>query len=249
MLVGNMKESVAQKLIEGTRDGYDTIAAHFSQTRQAPWPEVQNLIDLYLHPTDKILDVGCGNGRVADLTDKIKADYTGLDLSGELIAIARKLHPQQQFVVGNMMHTDFADNTFDAIMMIASFCHIPSKAHRIQTLQEMSRITKPGGILMMTNWNKYQWRFAGLRARSLLNLLRGRNQLDYGDMLVPWKNQQRGVITQRYYHFFTAREMIRLARAANLTLIDQYYETQGTHRGKHGAANMVTVLQKPELTA
>lgn len=240
-----MQQVQADALLKETEQGYNHIASHFSSTRQAPWSEVQNLVDQYIHPGQEILDVGCGNGRVANLADKIKAHYTGIDLSSELIAIARTQHPEATFVVSNMMHTPFANNSFDHVMMIASFHHIPSRAYRLQTIQEMARITKPGGMILMTNWNKYQWRFAKIRLQFGWQLLT-KPVMDRGDVLIPWRNQERKTITNRYYHFFTAGELRRLARAANLTIVDQYYETQGTRRGKYGAANSVTVLGKPD---
>jgi len=238
-----MNQTLADQLLRDTQNGYDAIAEHFSKTRQAPWPEVQNLITLYMHPGDTILDVGCGNGRVADLTNTIKASYTGLDMSPELIRIAKTLHPNDTFVVGNMMHTTFADNTFDHVIMVASLHHVPSSAYRLQTLREMARITKPGGMIMMTNWNMYQWRFFWLRLRFGLGRLLLRHRMDRGDVLVPWYTQHRQQLANRYYHMFTARELRGLARKAQLEVIDHYYETKGQQLPQYGAANLVTVLQ------
>jgi ubiquinone/menaquinone biosynthesis C-methylase UbiE len=241
-----MDVKLADRLFTETEQGYDRIAGHFSSTRQAPWAEVQNLIDQYVQPGQEILDVGCGNGRVADLSDKIKAHYTGVDLSSALIGIARVQHPDATFHVSNMMHTPFADNQFDHVLLIASFHHVPSREYRLATLTEMKRIVKPGGMIMMTNWNKYQVRFIRLRMQFLWNLLTEKTRMDYGDVLVPWRNQTGTSLADRYYHLFTARELTGLAKKADLNVIDQYYETQGTRKTKHGAANIVTVLQKPE---
>jgi ubiquinone/menaquinone biosynthesis C-methylase UbiE len=241
-----MDNQIAQQLFTQTREGYDAIAEHFAQTRQAPWREVQNLMEQYVHPGDRLLDLGCGNGRVADLANTIKADYTGLDISERLIHIAKQQHPNGRFYVGNMMHTDFPNTYFDQVFLVASFHHIPSRQYRLQTLKEIARITKPGGMIMMTNWNFYQWRFFTTRMRFAIKRLTFRHRMDIDDLLIPWYDQNKQLITNRYYHVFTKRDIARIAKRAGLQVVDHYYETGGQRLPRYRAANLVSILQKPE---
>jgi trans-aconitate methyltransferase len=49
----------------GVHHTYDRIAAHFAQTREYPWPEVESFLDG--RTAEVALDLGCGNGRHAEL--------------------------------------------------------------------------------------------------------------------------------------------------------------------------------------
>ena len=52
---------------------------------------------------DRILDAGCGWGRLLDLMpDAWVGDYTGIDLSPEFIDLAREEHPDKNFLVGDL---------------------------------------------------------------------------------------------------------------------------------------------------
>lgn len=237
---------LAQQLFQQTQEGYDRIAGHFAQTRQAPWREVQVLLEQYVHAGDSLLDIGCGNGRVADLANTIKADYIGIDISKELIDLAIQQHPQNTFHVGSMLQTDFTVDSFDHAILVASFHHIPSDTYRLEALQEIRRITKPHGMIMMLNWNLHQWHFFTKRLRANAHKLLQQHEMDWDDLLVPWKNAQGDTIIERYYHAFTIKEIHRLAKDADLDVVEQYYETNGQRLPRYKAYNLVSILQKPE---
>lgn len=239
-----MDETTAQQLLEQVKADYDIIAEHFSYTRSRQWYEVAYLIEQYIQPGQQVLDLGCGNGRVADLVHEIKALYTGMDVSAGLIECARKLHPKDNFYVGSMQHTGFPDHTFDHTLMIASFHHIPGTELRIQTLQEAKRITKPGGFIMMTNWNLHQLMFRKKRWLTNMQKLFGRHARDWNDLLIPWKDKNRNVKALRYYHGFTMREIEHLAKRTRLSIVDQYYETNGLHVPRYKAKNLVSILRQ-----
>lgn len=238
-----MNNQVAQQLLQQVQQDYNAIAEHFSYTRSSQWYEVSFLIEQYITPGQLVLDLGCGNGRVADLVNEIKADYIGIDVSEGLIAQAHKLHPNNTFKVSSMLEIDEPDATFDHTVMIASFHHIPSEALRLQVLNEVKRVTKPGGYIIMTNWNLHQRRFWKLRYTFLLQKWLGKHQMDRNDVLIPWRNQKRELQANRYYHGFTMREMKELAQQTSLQIIDQYYETHGVHLPRWKGQNLVSVLQ------
>lgn len=237
-----MKKRVADSLLGQVQADYNLIAEHFSQTRNRQWYEVSFLVHQYMKAGERILDLGCGNGRIAEVIDEIKGQYVGMDVSSKLVEQAQKLHPNQEFVVGSMMQLPFEDASFDHVMMIASFHHIPSRAYRAQVLKEVRRILKPGGFLIMTNWNLHQLKFLPLRWKFNLQTLLRQNEMDWNDTLVPWKNAQREIKAQRYYHGFTRPELRRLARMTNFSIVDQYYETDGMHLARFKAHNLVSVF-------
>lgn len=240
-----MHHEIAQQLLDQVKNDYDTIALHFSHTRMNQWYEVSYLIEQYIRPGQSVLDLGCGNGRVADAVNEIKATYTGMDVSPALIARAQQLRPQNTFAVGSMLHTGYDDASFDHVLLIASLHHVPSHELRKAALAEAARVLRPGGTILMTNWNLHQWSFLWRRWRTNIQKILRQHNRDWNDLLIPWYDQQGHLLAQRYYHCFTTRELRRLAAVTNLDLIDQYYESHGMHLSRWSGRNVVTVLQKP----
>lgn len=198
-----MLETFAKKIMQKTVADYDRIAVHFASTRQQPWPEFQEL-KKYLKPGYQVLDVGCGNGRLAEIVQKNNC-YIGVDTAKKLLAIARQRYPQCQFINASMLQLPFPDNSFDLVCAIASLQHIPSAAYRQQALQEMARVCRPGGILFMTNWNLAQAKYQRYRAPQV-------EGYDDSDWLIPWKNDRGEILAQRYYHGFSLDEIDRLLK-------------------------------------
>lgn len=211
---------------------YDAIAEPFAVSRQKPWSELGSLKTLIQSVVKtqnfaSLLDVGCGNGRVAEIAQQCKVEYTGLDVSEKLIQLAREKYPNESFVVGSMLNLPFLDEQFDIVIAIASLQHIPSQKLRLQTLKELYRVTKPNGILFMLNWNLYQPRWEKYFVQD--------SAYDPGDALIPWKDSQGKILAQRYYHGFKLDELKQLLQASGWQLTEQYYS-------KH---NIVTVANKP----
>jgi hypothetical protein len=95
----------------------------------------------------------------------------------------------------------------------------------------------------MTNWNLHQWRFLRLRWKYNLRGLFRQHEMDWNDVRVPWYDQERHLLAQRYYHAFTIGEMKHLAKSAGLQVVDQYYETNGLHVPRRKGQNLVTILR------
>ncbi|PJB09259.1 hypothetical protein CO121_00925, partial [bacterium (Candidatus Gribaldobacteria) CG_4_9_14_3_um_filter_36_15] len=161
-----MKKEYAEQLLKKTKEGYDEIAEEFSTTREEVWEEMSFLFNDYVIPGDKILDLGCGNGRFFELLEDKDIDYIGVDFSQKLIEIARKkyLHPPQvfakqkfgrariKFQKADALNLPFPNNYFDKIYSIAVLHHIPSKQLRLQFLKEARRVLKLNGLLILTVW-------------------------------------------------------------------------------------------------
>ena len=69
---------------------------------------------LELKRSDKLLDVGCGNGFYLDLFD---CDVTGIDPSEELITKYKGSH---QVLLGNAENLDFPEKSFDIVISLTS---------------------------------------------------------------------------------------------------------------------------------
>jgi ubiquinone/menaquinone biosynthesis C-methylase UbiE len=95
----------------------------------------------------KVLDIGCGPGQFSNyLTEKGFA-VEGVDVSDEMLAIARAKVPDVSFKKMDMRKLTFADHTFDGILAAYSVIHIPTP-ELPSVLSEMKRILKPGGCAL-----------------------------------------------------------------------------------------------------
>lgn len=96
-----------------------------------------------------LLDVGCGPGYVSATAAERGAIPTGLDFSGEMIAIAQKMFPRIEFRQGDAQNLPFADATFDRVLANFALLHVgnPERA-----CTEAYRVLKPGGRFAFTVW-------------------------------------------------------------------------------------------------
>jgi len=235
-----MKEETAEQLIEQTRGAYAAIAEDFSRTRARLWPAL-DLFKNYIKENDKILDIGCGNGRLINLIKDKKVDYRGIDYSAPLIDIAKENFPDYKFEVGNILNLDFPENYFDDILLIAVLHHIPSAKLREKAINNMYRILKPGGYVLMTNWNLWQARF--LQYHIKYNWLRHTKKvdLDENDILREWGKTG----NYRYVHAFTKIELDELgAKAGFETVKNIYVEYDGKETNFLHGKNILTVWKK-----
>ena len=205
-----MEKEYALYLLKKTKEDYNLIADDFSRTRSSIWPETKFLFDKYLIPGEKILDLGCGNGRYFECLKEKKTEYFGVDNSEGLIKIAKSRYPQADFQTSDALNLPFPADFFDKLVGIAVFHHIPSEEFRIRFLKEAKRVLKPGGILILTVWNFREAKEFFLYFKFIILKLLG-SKLDLGDFLEPW-----GKKALRYYHYFSKKELIRLTEKAEL---------------------------------
>ncbi|MFA5197461.1 MAG: methyltransferase domain-containing protein [Patescibacteria group bacterium] len=221
-----MDKKLAQNLVNKTRDDYNKVADHFSSTRYAfNWSRVAKTIEkMQIKPGSKVLDLGCGNGRVIDVLKKYSVVYTGLDISKNLIKLAQKKYPEERFIVGDLLKTPFSDKEFDCVLSLATLHHIPSSEQRLNALKEIYRILKPGGTTLVTVW--YFWDDPAFKKQidqETLAQKAGKSRLDYGDFLKPWKDSKGNILIERYFHAWEKSEMkelLEITGFCNIRLID-----------------------------
>lgn len=207
-----MKKEYAERLLKKTKEGYNKIAEEFSITREKILDEISFLFDDYVIPGDKILDLGCGNGRFFELLEDKDINYIGVDFSEKLIEIAKKKYPKVKFQVADALNLPFPNNYFDKIYSIAVLHHIPSREFRQQFLKEARRILKPKGLLILTVWkpkSKKNWSL--FLKYTTLKLI---GKLERGDVFQSW-----GKKMERYFHLFSIEELSGLASEAKFKII------------------------------
>jgi SAM-dependent methyltransferase len=109
-----------------------------------------------LSSAEKILDFGCGWGRVIRffLKDLEPSRIWGSDPVPEMIELCKQHNSWCNFQETNTYPpTSFADNSFDLIYSFSVFSHLAEHFH-LNILSEILRILKPGGIYMTTTRNR-----------------------------------------------------------------------------------------------
>jgi MPBQ/MSBQ methyltransferase len=102
-----------------------------------------------------VLDVGCGIGGSSRILGR---DYgfavTGITISPQQVQRAQELTPKElnvQFRVDDAMALSYPDASFDVVWSIEAGPHMPDKA---VFAKELMRVLKPGGMLVVADWNQ-----------------------------------------------------------------------------------------------
>lgn len=211
-----MNKATAQKIIRENLEAYNKIASHYSNTRRIVHRDLEELCSL-ASKNEKILDSGCGDGRLFPIFAKLNIQYTGLDFSHELIKIAQNNYPQGNFVFGDFIKTDFPKASFDKIFSISVMHHIPSKELHLSYLKEQFRLLKPKGKLIGRIWKLWQRKniFSLFFKKFISNKEKG---LEFFDIFLPWKNSESKIITQRFIHCFRQKEIEKLLKKSGFEI-------------------------------
>ena len=143
--------------LHATRTSYDTIAVHH--------PDRLGTADLSGRPLEGALlgvfgewvraagngpvaDVGCGAGGMTKALADLGLDAFGVDLSPEMVALARRRYPDLRFEVGSMLALDLPDGTLGGLLACYSIIHVPWE-RRPEVFAEFHRVLAPGGQLML----------------------------------------------------------------------------------------------------
>lgn len=238
-----MKNDIAKSIMKKNRLGYDQTAEHFSSTRKFPWHDFE-FFNKYVKKGDDILDAGCGNGRLFEFFKDKEINYFGMDNSNNLIQIATKSYPTVNFQTGDITTLPFSDNKFNAIFCIATLHHIPSKKLRSQTINEFYRVLKPGGYLILTNWNLLNIKWWPTITKFSFNKIIGKNNFDWKDVSKPWKNSQGKIQAERFLHAFTKYEMSQLLKKNNFIPQKQFYTKKDITSNMLSGFNLITIAKK-----
>ncbi len=232
-----MRREVAEQLKNQTRDAYDAAAKEFSDSRAKFWEELSYLGE-HAVPGSRILDVGCGNGRLLSILPG-NVEYIGVDFSKELLSIARARHPGGTFIHGNATDLPFSDREFDTVFSFATLHHIPSRELRRKAVAEMARVLRPGGTLIVTAWDLWHANHLGDLARGILRALVRSGSADVGDIFLPL-GKKKGT---RYIHGFTRTGLLRLLAKSGFAIVDSEIAVRNnTHRER----NIVVIARRSQ---
>jgi len=177
---------------------FDRWAATYEQSFLQRWffDRVHaKMLDLLVRavpePPKRVLDVGCGTGRLLRAASARwpAAQLLGVDPASQMIAEARRLAPHAVFEIASAEGLPFPDETADLVISSLSFHHWVDQ-HR--GLQEIARVLRPGAWFCLADHTIGLTRFFGEKPKSggqVRTLMRGaglaiRQQQGFGLRLV-----------------------------------------------------------------
>jgi len=225
-----MHPKTATSLRTHVQTTYDAIAEDFSRTRQTPWPDFE-FFRPYISSSAKILDAGCGNGRLLYyFIARSFSSYLGIDNSKNLLKHARKEYssPVISFQLGDTLDLKVKPGEFNAVFSIAVLHHIPSRELQRKALFELGRTLSEDGLLFLSVWNVYRLRYFPAFVKSFFRMIFTAGDYSWKDLMIPWGAGAKKKM--RYIHAFTEGELLSLFKECGFEVV----ASQTTQNGKAG---------------
>ena len=223
-----MREEAINRLNDLNRTFYDELAEAFAASRGATEPGLERAF-AQMQPGARVLDLGCGQGRVA-VQLPVGCEYVGLDFSTEMLAIARRQLTRipARFVAGDLLDPGWpalVPGHYDWVLLRAVLHHIPGAENRQAIVKRAASCLTPQGRLLLANWQFLE--IERLRRRLLPWDVVGLSPDDVepGDYLLNWQREGYGV---RYVHLIDEDEMASLAASAGLA-VEMLFRADGHH--------------------
>jgi SAM-dependent methyltransferase len=143
---------VEPDFLRRTRESYDAAADDYLvwiRGELAARPYDRAVLSLFASSVSgRVLDVGCGPGRISAFLAGLGVEVSGVDLSPGMVAAARRTHPDLRFEVGSMLSLDVPSGSLGGVVAWYSVIHVPDESLPA-VLAEFHRVLGPGGLLQL----------------------------------------------------------------------------------------------------
>lgn len=240
-----MDRTTVEKLLALNRAFYADFARPFADSRSFSDPALTSILP-HIPQRARVLDVGCGNGRLALLLDRERpgATYIGIDAAPELIEVARTQaadfeNVTSQFHIVDITRPDWSlvigSLFIDTVVCLAVLHHIPGFDMRLQVLRKVTDVLAPGGVVILSTWQfldspRLRRKIVGWEEAGIVE-----EALEPGDYLLDWKRGGRGL---RYCHLVDEAEVERLAAKSGLRVHETFRAG-----GREGNLSLFAVLK------
>ncbi|WP_135826926.1 class I SAM-dependent methyltransferase [Halorussus ruber] len=205
---------------------YDYIADHFAKTREYAWPEVEEFVADHSNAetVPVALDLGCGNGRHAELLADHADRVVAADVSRGLLDTARERAAERGFDL-DLVQADAArlplwDATVDLAVYVATLHHLPTREARVESLNELARLLTTEGRALVSAWSTAHDRFdSEARSASENRAGEARDGEEGFDTEVDW-TLPGGERVERFYHIYSPAEFEADVAESDLELVE-----------------------------
>jgi ubiquinone/menaquinone biosynthesis C-methylase UbiE len=209
--------------------------------------ELYPVIYNYLREGFKILDIGCGFGKISLELASRGYSVTGIDLNAEAVRLSEtaskdlaanmKTAGKAEFMVGNASALPFRGSSFDFIVMQAFLTSVTDPQERVRMILEAFRVLKPGGYLYLVEFGQ-NWHLQLYRNRYLQDFQLTKEE---GSFLA--RNSQTGEV-EFIAHHFTEKELVFLLVGSGFEIDYFRVEELRTQTGNQ-ILGFVIVAKKP----
>ena len=170
------------------KETYNNISESFNHTRYNIWRCVKEFLD-NIESKSLIGDIGCGNGK--NMVYRKDCYNYGCDLSDNLVKICLK--KDLNVVLGNILNIPYNNDIFNYVLCVAVIHHLDSVIKRKRAIDELIRITKPGGNIFILVW-AFEQEYSSKKFNKQENL-------------IDWKDNKGNILGKRYYYVFKKNEL------------------------------------------
>lgn len=182
--------------------------------RATPHEDAENLHRLFQeNEVNRILDLGCGDGRHLHFFSELGYEISGLDYAPSALHLADKWlasdNLSAELVCADMTAIPWPEESFDAVISFLVINHNPIERIR-RTIMEIHRVLKSGG-----------WLFVAVSTCKPLGPMRYHSGIEIEpDTIVLTEGREKGVP----HHFFTTSELIEMF--SRFTLVDFHWDSR-----------------------
>jgi SAM-dependent methyltransferase len=131
------------------REYWNRVAPEKNFTTPLPLELLQNR----LAPQARILDYGCGYGRTLTLLEQSGFTQTlGLDFAPAMLQRGHRQHPHLRLAACAPGRVPLADQSVDAVLLLAVLTCIRHDRDQRSLLNELTRVLRPGGLLLVNDF-------------------------------------------------------------------------------------------------
>lgn len=185
----------------------------------------QEFVERHCPPAGRLIDLGCGTGRLLTAMAQKGHWVLGVDLSASMLAVAAEKARQTgvavQLLQANLTQLDgLADGTFHcAACLFSTLGMVLGRAARERVVAHVFRLLRPGGIFVLHVHNRWFHIWTGPGRRWLLanavKAWRGKEE-EAGDRVMPVHQGIAGLTL----HLFTRSEAVRLLQSAGFRVVE-----------------------------
>ena len=195
---------------------YDLIAEDYAAEFSKPSIMMDEFLAL-LPSGGKLVDIGCGHGVDCANAHSKGFDIVGIDLSEQMLSIARRNHPNIDFRLADMRNLNLPHGEFDGAISSCSLIHVP-KDDVPKTLRQIADLLKKGGLL-------YLWMLSSTDSQELF-------------VDEPFRPGEK-----TFVNVVSIKEVNSLLADAGFEIIQQH-EREQDQEGELGFTNLITFAKK-----
>ena len=135
------------KILESRPERYDL---GMSLLTLGALTKIKQQIAEHTHPGNRVLDLGCGTGTLAQMCIERGAQVTGVDANSGMLAVAKRNSPTANYLNISLSNLDehLEDESFDIILSTLAFSEL-TRAERVHVMKQIKRILKNDGKVLI----------------------------------------------------------------------------------------------------